>query len=52
LDFTISLQDEQLQVNVVKELLDHAGLYVGIGDYRPQRGGKFGKFMVTKFEES
>jgi len=51
LDFTLRLLDEQLKVDVVKEILDQAGLYVGIGDYRPQRGGKFGKFMVTKFEE-
>ena len=51
LDFTLRLLDEQLKIDVVKEILDQAGLYVGIGDYRPQRGGKFGKFMVTKFKE-
>jgi len=51
LDFTIRLLDEQLAMKTIKEILDHAGLYVGIGDFRPQRGGKFGKFMVTRFEE-
>ena len=51
LDFTLRLLDEQLQVKTIKEILDYAGLYVGIGDYRPQLGGKFGKFMVTKFDE-
>lgn len=51
LDFTIGLPDDQLPVSVIKEVLDQAGLYVGIGDYRPQKGGKFGKFMVTKFNE-
>ena len=50
LDFELILQDEQLPVGVVKQVLDHAGLYVGIGDFRPGRGGKFGKFMVTKFQ--
>lgn len=50
LAFTLQMLDDQLPVEVLKEVLDHAGLYVGIGDYRPGRGGKFGKFMVTKFE--
>ena len=52
LEFTIRLLDDQLPVSVIKEVLDQAGLYVGIGDYRPQRGGKFGKFMVTEFKEN
>jgi len=51
LDFRIAVHDEQLPLSVLKEILDQTGLYVGIGDYRPGRGGKFGKFMVTKFEE-
>ena len=51
LDFTLQLHDDQLPTDVVKEIIDHAGLYVGIGDYRPGRGGKFGKFMVTEFKE-
>lgn len=51
LDFNLLAADDQLPVSVIKEILDHAGLYCGIGDYRPERGGKFGKFMVTKFEE-
>lgn len=50
LSFEIIIGDDQLPVEVVKQALDHAGLYVGIGDFRPGRGGKFGKFMVTKFE--
>ena len=51
LDFTLRILDAQLPISVIKEILDYAGLYVGIGDYRPQLGGKFGKFMVIRFEE-
>ena len=51
LDFSLRLNDEQLPVGIIKEILDHAGKYTGIGDYRPQMKGKYGKFMVTKFEE-
>lgn len=51
LAFEIIIQDEQIPVEVIKQTLDHAGLYVGIGDFRPGRGGKFGKFITTKFKE-
>ena len=51
LSFTLILQDDQLPISVAKEVIDYAGLYVGIGDFRPQKGGKFGKFMVTSFKE-
>lgn len=47
LTFTVQLLDEQLPAEVVREILEHAGRYVGIGDYRP----KFGRFAVTAFRE-
>ena len=50
LDFELRLMDDQLDTSVIKQILDHAGLYVGIGDWRPDTKGKYGKFMVTKFE--
>ena len=46
LDFTITVTDDRISSNILKEILDYAGLYVGIGDFRP----RFGRFMVTKFE--
>lgn len=51
LSFTIQLQDDQLPVEVAKQVLDYAGSFVGIGDFRPQKGGKFGKFIVTEYKE-
>lgn len=51
LDFELRLLDDQLPIDVVKQILDHAGIYVGIGDYRPDKKGKYGKFIVTRFEE-
>ena len=40
-------EEDQIPNEVIKRILDSAGRYTGIGDYRP----KFGRFMVTKFEE-
>lgn len=48
LDFTIDLlQDERVSGDTLKEILAYAGLYVGIGAWRP----KFGRFEITKFIE-
>lgn len=50
LTFTLILKDEGISVETIKEILDYAGIYTGIGDWRPEKKGKFGKFMVTEFK--
>lgn len=48
LSFTINvLLDEKIPDGILKEALIFAGLYVGIGAWRP----KFGRFEVKKFQE-
>jgi len=48
MNFSIKLlQDERVSADVLKDILIYAGLYVGIGSWRP----KFGQFEVTKFQE-
>lgn len=45
--FSLQIADlEMVSVDRIKEILDHAGRRVGIGDWRP----KFGRFFVTRFE--
>ena len=49
LEFTITLlQDERVAPEMLKEILTYAGMYVGVGAWRP----KFGRFEVTKFVET
>jgi len=50
LEFNLEAEDE-IPKDVLKEALEIAGRYVGIGDWRPEKKGKFGKFQVTKFKE-
>jgi len=50
LEFDIEIEEE-IDVKAVKEALEIAGKYVGIGDWRPEKKGKFGKFQVTSFQE-
>lgn len=45
--FRITLTDDTIPVNTVKEILEIAGMRIGIGDYRP----KYGLFSVETFDE-
>ena len=40
------LDEEQIPVDVAKQILEYAGKFVGIGDWRPH----FGRFEVIKFK--
>ena len=51
LTFDILIMDEQVPVTVVRQVVDYAGMYVGIGDFRPGKSGKFGKFSVVEWRE-
>ena len=50
LEFHVTFEDE-IPAEVVKEAFEIAGKYVGIGDWRPAKKGKFGKFQVTEWKE-
>ena len=47
LEFNVEVIDDQISPEIVSDVLTLAGKTVGIGDFRP----KFGRFMVTHFEE-
>jgi len=46
-EFTLLVLDEQMQPDMLKEILDYSGGFVGIGDWRPH----FGRFEVVEFKE-
>lgn len=45
-EFKIEIVDEMLNPSVIKEILETAGKYKGVGDYRPE----YGRFEVIEFE--
>jgi len=49
--FDIEFDEQEVPVVIVKELLDIAGRKVGIGDWRPAKKGRFGKFHITEWKE-
>lgn len=50
LQFEIEYDDDEISAETLKDLLEYAGKRVGIGDFRPEKGGPFGRFMVTEFK--
>jgi hypothetical protein len=50
-EFVIRINDDGVPVHVINEILSYAGRYVGVGDWRPEKKGMFGKFIVTSFKE-
>ena len=47
--FTVEVDMTVFDANFVRTLVDDAGKKIGLGDYRPERKGPFGKFKVTKW---
>jgi hypothetical protein len=45
LKFELVCIDDRATANDIKEILEYAGTYIGIGDYRP----RYGRFEVTDF---
>ena len=47
LKFTMMVTEDQLPIEVLEEIMEYAGRYIGIGDYRP----RFGRFRIVEFKE-
>lgn len=52
LDFEVTFDEEQISSIILKEVMDRAGKFVGIGDWRPGKKGRFGKFQITSWKEA
>ena len=48
--FEVFVAGDEISPETINTLLTMAGQTTGIGDWRPEKKGKYGKFMVTKFQ--
>jgi len=51
-EVVITVLDEIITLDVLKEHLDVAGQFIGIGSFRPQNRGVYGRFMVESVREA
>jgi hypothetical protein len=52
LRFTLLIDQDAISIAEAHNVLTLAGQRIGLGDYRPERGGPFGRFAVTSWEVS
>lgn len=50
--FELLVDDNQLDMETVQQLLTEAGQNIGIGDFRPEKRGPFGRFRIISFKEA
>lgn len=48
---TLQIDEEILEPKHVHDILGDAGKRAGLGDYRPQKGGPFGRFQIISWNE-
>ena len=51
MEFSLEIDDEVLPLDFMQQLLTEGGRRVGLGDYRPEKGGPFGRFRVISWDE-
>ncbi len=45
-EFTLSVDNDTITTETVTEIIENAGKYIGIGSFRPQCNGMFGRFEL------
>lgn len=49
--FRLLIREDVLSSKLIHQLLVESGQQIGIGDYRPEKGGPFGVFQVTSWSQ-
>lgn len=49
--FSLSINDDLLAPETVHRLLTEGGMQIGVGDFRPEKGGPFGTFQIVGWDE-
>jgi len=51
ISFSMSLMEEIIARKLLREIVDASGKLIGLGDFRPDCKGPFGKFVVVEWRE-
>lgn len=50
--FTLVVDNDTITDATIKQILEYAGQYCGIGSFRPTKNGMFGRFKIVSFEKA
>lgn len=49
--FSLEIEDDDIEPAIVNTILAEGGRRIGVGDYRPQKTGQFGRFIVIEWSK-
>lgn len=50
LQATLEIDESMIDADIVQQLLTEGGRAIGLGDFRPEKGGPFGRYIVTGWQ--
>lgn len=50
-EFMLSVDEDSITNETIEKIITNAGKYIGIGSYRPQNKGQFGRFKLVEFTQ-
>ena len=50
IEFQLEIEEDLIDKSMIRRIVDDAGNYCGIGDFRPARKGPHGRFSVIRWE--
>lgn len=49
--FTLAIDNDTITEETIKEIINHAGNFIGIGSFRPTNNGSFGRFELINIQK-
>lgn len=50
-DFILSVDEDTITIEMIQKIIEYSGKYIGIGSYRPQNKGPFGRYRIVSFNQ-
>lgn len=50
--FTLSVDEDSITQEMIQKIIEYSGKYIGIGSYRPQCKGPFGRYSLVSFKQN
>lgn len=45
-EFTLTVDEDSITIETIQSIIEKSGKYIGIGSYRPQNKGQFGRYQI------
>lgn len=50
-EFTLIVDEDSIHDDMISKIIEYSGKYIGIGSYRPQNKGQFGRYKCISFDK-